>query len=533
MQLREEPLTDAAEQQAQLAARIALLERERSVRDERIELLRQENQWLKNQLYARSSEKTPVAEVSPDQARLAFNEAEALAHQPSTDSAPESLTIPTHERKKSGRKALPEHLPRVQVIHDLPEDEKHCAQDGTALEVIGRECTEQLDYVPAKLQVIEHVRLKYACPCCKQGVKLAAVAPQLLPKSNATPRLLAHITTAKYVDGTPLYRQEAQFARLKVHLPRATMARWLIQLGTEHVVPLINLLNESMLDSTLIHMDETALQVLKSDKAPSADHWMWVRASGPPGKRIVLFDYDPSRGGAVPQRLLAGFSGVLLSDGWDPYAACAAKFTLTHAGCWAHARRKFEDARKVQIGEEQQRARSALDLIGQLYGVERQIKTLREAREKLGATLDLGEVRALRIAHSTPVLTQLKTWLEAMAGAVATQSTLGKAVKYTLNQWAKLITFLDHPHVPLDNNRCENALRPFVIGRKNWLFCDTQAGASASANLYSLIETAKANGIEPHAYLTHLFTQLPTATTFEHVEALLPWNVKPLLNTDQ
>lgn len=507
----QEQLAQLQEHNAQLAASV--------------DLLKEENRWLKSQLFGRSSEKRPADEVSPDQARLMFNEAEAIAHTPVADTAPESLAIPAPTRKKSGRKALPWGLPRIEVIHDLPEADKRCAHDGSALEVIGNEQAEQLHYVPAKLQVIRHVRLKYGCPCCQQGVKLAPAPAQLFPKSNATPALLAHITTAKYVDGTPLHRQEAQFARIGVELPRATMARWMIQLGGEHVVPLINLMNEQCLAQPLIHMDETTVQVLKSEKAPSADHWMWVRASGPPGKRLVLYDYDASRSGQIPKRALEGFSGVLLTDGYEAYNAAVAAHSLTHAGCWAHVRRKFEEARKVQA-QPDSRARVALDYIGQLYGVERHLRARAES-------ISDDERLQIRQTQSKPIVTELYRWLSAMSSEVLPQSAFGKALAYALGQWPKLLVFLDHAEVPLDNNRCENAIRPFVIGRKNWLFSDTQAGAHASANLYSLIETAKANGVEPHAYLTWLYTQLPHATRVEHFEGMLPWNVKAELNASQ
>jgi transposase len=506
-----EQLTQLQDQCAQLAARL-------STSDERVELLKEENRWLKSQLFGRSCEKRPANEVSPDQARLMFNEAEAIAHTPVADTAPESLTIPAPTRRKSGRKALPSDLPRIEVIHDLPEADKRCTHDGSALEVIGNEQAEQLDYVPAKLQVMRHIRLKYGCPCCKLGVRLAPAPMQLFPKSNATPALLAHITTAKYVDGTPLHRQQAQFWRIGVELPRATMARWMIQLGGKHVVPLINLMNEQCLAQSLIHMDETTVQVLKSEKAPSADHWMWVRASGPPGKRLVLYDYDASRSGAIPKRLLEGFGGVLLTDGYEAYNAAVAAHSLTHAGCWAHVRRKFEEARKVQA-QPDSRARVALDYIGQLYGTER------SSRERAASISDDERLR-IRQTRSKPIVIELHRWLTAMSSEVLPQSAFGKAIAYALGQWPKLLVFLDHAEVPLDNNRCENAIRPFVIGRKNWLFSDTQAGAHASAHLYSLIETAKANGIEPHAYLTWLYAQLPHATRLEHFEAMLPWNVK-------
>lgn len=508
-----EQLEHSRRELEQLSARLEQVERSRN---ERIALLEEENRWLKQQLFGRSSEKRSVAEVSPYQGRLLFNEPEAL--EAVADTAAETVRIPAHERKKRGRKRIPAELPRIEVIHDLPEAEKICPHDGTALERIGEESAEQLDYVPAKLQVIRHVRPKYACPCCKAGVRIAPVPAQLLPKSKASPGLLAHITTAKYVDGLPLHRQERQFERLGIELGRATMARWLIKLGGTYVRPLVNLLGEQLLEAPLIHMDETRVQVLRSAKAPTTDHWMWVRCAGPPGRRIVLFDYDPSRGGQVPKRLLAGYTGILLTDGYEAYSATADANSMLHAGCWAHLRRKFEDARKVAQGKSA--ARVALDHIGRLYRIERQLR-----ERKADAEAILGR----RQRESAPIVAELRGWLNEMAEQVLPQSALGKAVRYGLGQWQKLTVFLEHAHVPLDNNRCENAIRPFVVGRKAWLFSDTPNGAAASANLYSLVETAKANGLEPLAYLTHIYMMLPEAQRLEDFEALLPWNAKAAL----
>ena len=487
----------------------------REAREERIKLLEEENRWLKAQLFGRSSEKTSAAEVSPDQ-RWLFNEAEALTE--AAQSGPEKILIPAHERGKRGRKRLSPELPRIEVVHDIPDQEKRCAKDGTGLERIGEEISEQLDYKPAQVRVIRHIRPKYACPCCRQGVHIAPTPVMLFPKSLATPSLLAHIVTAKFVDGLPLYRQERQFARLGVTLGRATMAGWMIRLGGTHVVPLINLLNEEMLKHPLIHSDESRLQVLKSDKAPTADHWMWVRASGPRGKRIVLFDYHPSRGGAVPKRLLQGYQGILLTDGYEPYATVAEELKLVHAGCMAHARRRFDEARKAQPGDHSH-ASTALDFIRELYLIER---TLWDREHPLTPEQRV----AVRQSRSAPIMARFHAWLEALSFKVLPESRLGKAVYYTLGQWPKLTVFLSHGEVPIDNNRCENAIRPFVLGRKGWLFSDTVHGAVASANLYSLVETAKANGCEPHAYLSRLFERLPHLTTVEHYEAMLPWNLK-------
>lgn len=496
----EQQLEQSAKDLARLSAQLALV----------IE----ENRWLKQQLFGRSSEKRSSKDVPLEQARLVFNEAEAI--QAAGPIAVESIEIAAHVRKPRGRRRRPPaELPRIDVIHDLAPSEKVCAHDGAALVKIGEETAEEIDYTPAKLRVLRHIRLTYACPCCRQGVKTAPAPSKLLPKSAAAPSLLAHITTAKYVDGLPLHRQETQFERLGVGLSRATMARWMIELGQRHVVPLINLLNDELLGEPLIHMDETRLQVLRSDKPATSEHWIWVRAAGPPGRRLVLFDYDPSRAGAVPQRLLAGFSGILLTDGYEAYDGVVKAQHLVHAGCLAHARRRFEEARKVAPPGQSQAAR-ALDYIGQLYGVERAIKEL-DPEAKL----------TVRRERSAPIVARLHDWLNDTAPHVLPQGALGKAVHYALAQWPKLTRFLTDGVIPLDNNRCENAIRPFVIGRKNWLFSDTPAGARASANLYSLIETAKANGIEPHGYLTHLYTELPRARSVEAIEALLPWNVKP------
>lgn len=487
-----------------------------AAREQRIRLLEEENRWLKGQLFGRSSEQRPRETGNVEQGWL-FNEAEVIAAVNAAATA--AVIIPAHERQRGGRKKLAAELPRIEIVHDIPETKKRCAADGTLLVRIGEEVAEQLDYQPARLRVLRHIRPKYACPCCHGGVHIAPVPPQLLPKSLASPALLAQITTAKFVDGLPLYRQEAQWERLGVELGRATMAQWQIQLGGTHVVPLINLLNEQMLDAPLIHCDETRLQVLKSDKAPTSDHWIWVRAAGPPGRRIVLFDYDPSRGGAVPLRLLQGYRGILLTDGYEAYEKAAQVLGLVHAGCMAHARRYFEAARKAGEGASDAQARIALDYIGQLYAIERPLW------EKARPCSAADRVR-IRTERSAPIMGQFHAWLEAMAPKVLPQGLLGKAVAYTLGQWPKLSVFLHQGEAPIDNNRCENAIRPFVIGRKGWLFSDTVKGAVASANLYSLVETAKANGVEPHAYLTALYTRLPAAKTVEEFEALLPWNLK-------
>lgn len=503
-----------------LIARLALIEKthreEIAARDRQIKLLTEQLQLLRVQTFGPSAER-----FSPDQLRLALNEAESLTAGISATAEPASVTIPEHTRKTRGhRKALPNDLPRVDVIHDLPEDEKVCVHDGATLSVIGQDTSEQLDYIPATVRVLKHVRLKYGCPCCDRTIKTASKPLQLLPKSNASASLLAQIATAKYVDGVPLYRQEAQFERLGIALSRTTQARWMIELS-EKSIPLMNLLHEHCLAQSLIHIDETPVQVLKSDKGVHSDHYMWVRCAGPPGRKIVLFEYDPSRSAAVPARLLDGYASAILTDGYDAYTAALKPHpAIVHAGCWAHARRKFDEAKKAAVnnGIDRARADEMLTLIRELYAIERALNDQHA---------DDAQRLARRQQRAAPIIANIQQWLDTHQAHTLPQSLLGKAMSYTQNQWNKLIAFLHHAHIPLDNNRAENAIRPFVIGRKNWLFCDTIAGATASARLYSLIETAKANGLEPHAYLTRVFTDLPKATTVDDIEALLPFKHRP------
>jgi transposase len=457
--------------------------------------------------YAASSEK-----LSPDQIRL-FDEAEAET-QAVAPAGDETVTVPAHTRRKRGRKPLPETLPRVEVVHELPDNERICPHDGKLLAEIGEVTSEQLDVIPAKIRVIRHIRKQYACRC-GQCIKTAALPPQPIPKSLASPGLLAHITVSKYQDALPLYRQEAILSRIGVELPRATLANWMIQAGTL-IQPVINLLRDRLLAYDILQMDETPVQVLKEPgKTAQSKSYLWLQRGGPPGQPVVLYDYDPGRGAEVPKRLLAGFTGYLQTDGYDGYNAVVAVNGLVHVGCMAHARRKFDEAVKAQ-GKKQSasNAHRGLALIRKLYRVEKQARKLTpEARHDH------------RQRHARPILDELRSWLDESLPQVPPTSATGKALNYLHNEWDKLIRYLDDGRLEIDNNGAENAIRPFVLGRKNWLFSASVKGVQASANLYSLIETAKANGLEPYAYLRHLFTELPKAETVEAIEALLPGNI--------
>lgn len=449
-----------------------------------------------------------------------FNEAEEQLT-PSEEEVAAEETI-TYTRKKTRRPSLAAELPREEVLHDLDEADKVCDDCGNDLHRMGEEVSEKLEFIPATVKVIRHIRPKYSCRCCEQKatqttIKIAPVPASILPKSIATPTLLAQIITAKYQFGLPLYRQEALFKSFGIELHRQTMSRWLIKLGLQ-LEPLYERMHELLLKQPALWSDDTPVKVLDVDKTQCT---MWVYGCGgdkpipignsPPLPNIVLYDYQDSRGGVHPNHFLSGYTGLLQVDGYAGYH----KTQATLAGCWAHARRKFMDAKAVQPKGKTGRADQALNLIQKLYGVEKQLSQA-TAKEK----------QTLRQAEAVPIMQQLKAWLDKTAQQVPPKSTIGAAVHYTLNQWDKLQVYLEQGEAAIDNNRAERAIKPFVIGRKNWLFSNTRSGARASALLYSLIETAKANGIQPSIYLTALFEQLPHCKANDSLNHLLPWTIK-------
>lgn len=471
---------------------------------------------------------------SKDQLQL-FNEPEILsngetedaAHPESADAAPEAGggeaagSENGTPRRRRGRRPLPPWMERRRVVHDLPEHEKICPQDGTPLEQIGEESSEQLEYIRATVRVIQNVRPKYACPRCENGVRIAPLPPQPIPKSMASPSLLAQIAVAKYCDALPLYRQEAIWERVEVELSRTTMANWMIALG-RLVQPVINLLNDDLLAYDIVHCDETRVQVLKENgKTAQSQSFLWGRLGGPGERPILLFDYDPTRGGEVAERLLQGFEGFVQVDGYSGYNGCFANPKVIRVGCMAHVRRKFDEALKAQAGAKQaikgrSKAHQGMAYIQKLYRIERDIRGQDPPARK-----------AARAMLAGPILTEMKAWLDASKGDVPPTSLVGRAISYASEQWDSLLRYLGDGRLEIDNNLMENAIRPFAIGRKNWLFSDTVHGAQASASLYSLIQTARANKLEPYGYLSHLFTQLPKATAVEDYEQLLPTRWRP------
>jgi transposase len=505
-----------------LKALVLVNQQQLAAKDNHIAILEEKLRLASQKRFGASSEK-----ADDDQLGL-FNEVEATASAPDDASgadAVNSTVVGEHTRKTPGRKPLPDHLPRTRVEHDIAESAKLCAC-GCRKTKIGEEVSEQLDIIPARIQVLQHVRFKYACRACEgtdddgPTVMTAPMPPQPIPKSNASAGLLAYIATAKFCDGLPLYRLEKMFPRIGVVLLRATMAYWMIRCG-DLIEPLIAKMHAAQMAHDIIQMDETTVQVLKEKgRAPQSQSYMWVRRGGPPDQPVILFDYEPSRGGSVPARLLENFKGVLQTDGYEGYAAVSKRNDIFSVGCLAHARRKFDEALKAQKKKGRGGlAKQGFDFIQRLYRVER------EARER---NLDADGRKALRDEKARPIWNELRQWLDGALGQVPPKSLTGKALGYLDKQWPRLIRVLDDGRIEIDNNLCENAIRPFVLGRKAWLFADTPAGAEASARLYSLIETAKANGLEPYAYLARVFADLPAAIAAqddEAIEKLLPWNV--------
>ena len=443
-----------------------------------------------------------------------FDEAEVLAatSTEAQDVAPLPTPAKSQKPARGKRSPLPPELERVEIIHDVPESERVC-DCGTAMVVINRVVSEQLDIIPMQVRVLQHIRLVYGCKASEHAPVTAALPQQPLPKSNASPSLLAMLLTNKYVDGLPLARFEKVLARHDVMVPRQTLARWVIGAGAA-LQPLHNLMRDALFDAPFIHMDETVVQVLKEKgKSPTSQSYMWVQTGGPPGKQVVIYDYDPSRSGEVPARLLMGYQGYLMTDGYDGYNKLAQTEGIEHLVCWAHVRRKFVDAVKVQPKGTHGHADQAVAMIGKLYAIE---------KEHRDSTVE--ERYAAREEKSNPVLNELHDWMEKLLPLVPPKSALGGAMFYMRDYWGKLVRYPERGDLPIDNNRCENAIRPFVIGRKAWLFSDTPAGANASAIIYSLVETAKANGVEPYTWLRHVLEHLPAAQTADEMDKLLPWN---------
>jgi len=501
-----------------------------SAQKKRIDILEEALRLSKIKRFAPSSEQSQQTSLFDE----AENEANSDHHDESdseqyddidgtTDGLGEDdqSTTPTEGKKKPGRKPFSDKLPRKQIFIYLSDDEKQGSVDTFFTKV-----KEELDIIPAKVRVLEYMQEKAVFVESVEGENKRKVKSALMPKhpisrAMGSISLMCFVVIAKYADGLPLYRQEGILSRYGGDISRATLANWIIALAKQ-LQPLMNLMREHQHTGSVIMADETRIQVLKEpDKPVTSDKFMWVTLGGPSGEKSILFEYDPSRSGEVPMRLLDGFTGYLQTDGYTGYNAVCVKNGNTQLGCWDHARRKFKDAQDAQPKPKKGKAKKTtkadriLSHINQLYMIERQIKEL-----------TIAEKYQQRQQRSLPVLNKLKLYLENNQHKVPKDSLTGKAMNYLSNQWKKLNIYCSNGELNISNILAENAIRPFVIGRKAWMFSDTPAGARASATHYSLIETAKANGLEPYDYIKQVLTALPYAESVEEIEALLPWNIK-------
>jgi len=462
-------------------------------KNKEIERLNEIIKTLRRKKYAPSSEKDRV-----------FNEMEEIDSDYIDDSSDDDKITVTYKRKKGKRKVLPKTLPRKDIIIDISEEEK------SGMKKIGEEVSEKLVIKPAEIYIERTIRPKYA-PIDNSNdekIKIKSLPPQLLPKTMATSSLISYIIVSKFMDALPLYRLENIFSRIGIEIPRQTMARWLIKVYLQ-LMPLYNLLQDQLLDSGHIQMDETRTQVLnEKNKKATSKSYMWVRFK-PGDNPIILYDYAPTRKGQVPIELLNGFKGYLQVDGYDGYSSACVLYELIRMGCMDHCRRKFYDVYKSS--KNKKNAKKALSYLKLLYDLEDKIKDL-----------SVDEKYNQRQKHAKPVLNEMKEWLDDIKYKIAPKSPMGKAVNYALNEWNYLIVYLEDGKLNISNILIENKIRPFAIGRKNWLFSASVEGAKASAMFYSLIETAKANGLNVFEYFNTMLDQLPNAKTLEDYEKLLP-----------
>lgn len=506
--------TTSPETTEQLRARCESLEKEKAELNAKLKWFEEQFRLSKQRQFGASSEKTDGNQLS------LFNEAEATADPAAEEPTVETVTI-RRKKRRGNRKVQLEGLPTETVEHRLPKEEQVCSCCGGALHEMSTETRQELKIIPAQVKVVEHVQYVYACRHCERHeietpIVTAKRPEPVLPGSLASPSAMAYIMNQKYVEGLPLYRQEKQLARLGASLSRQTMANWMIHGANQWLRLIYDRMYDHLLKQEILHADETTLQVLRESGRPATStSYLWLYRTGRQGRPNILYDYQPSRANKNPQRFLSGFTGYLHVDGYAGYN----KLTdVTLVGCWAHARRKFDEALKALPASAKSTtvvAQKGLDFCNQLFTVEREAKEATPEKRY-----------EIRLERSQPVLDAFSAWLHEQEPKVLPKSALGLAIKYCQKQWDKLTAFLKDGRLEISNNRAERSIKPFVIGRKNWLFSNTPKGAQTSAIIYSIVETAKENGLNPFEYLTYLFEQLPNLDTNdkEALDQLLPWS---------
>lgn len=474
---------------------------------------------LRKEKFASSSEKTSKKQFE-GQLSL-FNEAELEAD--ARVSEPIETAVKGHRRKncKTKRDELLKDLPVREVLCSLVEEDQYCEQCNTKLKVLGKKVVrEELEYIPAKLRIVRYIQLVYECPKCKHTthpyIVKAHTPSSLMNHSLASPSSVANVMYKKYVNGMPLYRQEKDWEQLGISLTRSTMANWIIRCSEDYLKPIVEYLHKRLLERDILHCDETPVQVLKEEgKAPQAKSYMWLYKTGNDGKpSIIIYDYQPSRNGDHAVKFLKDFRGYVHCDGYSGYNKLS---DITRCGCWAHLRRKFIEAIPSQKVKDAPLTHAEIgrDYCNRLFYIEDSLKNL-TYKERYYKRPELEK----------PVLEAFWSWIDSITALKG--SALGKAIIYAKNQRPYLENYLLDGRCAISNNTAENAIRPFTVGRKNWLFSDTSKGASASAIVYSIVETAKANGLNAYTYLEYLLMYMPDTewqSDPDLLEDLMPWSM--------
>jgi len=459
-----------------------------------------------------------------------FNEAESessafVIAEPALD----EVKAVRKSKQKGHKDKITKPLPTETVEYRLSAEDMACPQCGEMLHEMKKEIRKELKVIPAQVMVTEHVRYVYACRNCEKNeittpIISAPVPNPAIKNSLASPSMLAHIMTRKYVEAIPLYRQEQQFKRFGINLSRQTLANWVIKASSSWLVPLYEAVHKELLTKEILHADETVLEVLcEPGREASTQSYMWLYRTGREDTPIVLYEYTQGRSGDYAKKFLKGFSGYIHTDGYAGYHKLVDNpdqeaGSITLVGCWAHARRKYDEALKALGAKESPAAvtiRQGLEYCNKLFKIEEEIRDIApEDRIKR------------RLEKAKPLLAEYFAWAEKHEPIVLPKSKLGEAIGYSLKQRKYLESFLLDGRLEISNNRAERSIKPFVIGRKNWLFSNTPKGADASAVIYSLIETAKENDLNPFPYLQYLFEQLPNVNIQEPeiLKKYLPWS---------
>lgn len=464
---------------------------------------------LKRLRFGRKSEKID-RRIEQLELRLEELEAAQAETSPEPGSAPEAALEP--RRRKPARRALPLHLPRETITEDPKETS--CPDCGGVLRPLGEDVSETLEYEPARFKVIRRVRPKLSCGCCDRIVQ-APAASRAIERGLAGPGLLAHVLVAKYGDHLPLYRQAEIYAREGVELERSTLAGW-VGGASRTLAPLVEAVRRHVLAASRIHGDDTPVPVLDPGrgKTKTGRLWTYVRDERPTGGEAppaVRFAYSPDRKGERPQAHLAGFRGTLHADAYAGFNGVYESGKVREAACWAHVRRKFHD---IEQAHASQIAAEALERIGELYGIEKEIR---------GSPAD--ERRRERQARAKPLLEALRAWFYDTLVGLSKKSETAGAIRYALGRWPALVRYLDDGELEIDNNAAERALRAVALGRKNYLFAGSDSGGERAAAIYSLIGTAKLNGLDPEAYLRQVLERIADHP-INRIAELLPWNVR-------